>query len=73
MLFGFQLFPTQASTLAPEVDNLYLGVITITGFFADPVHGGNHGRVGWALVGWDDSLEHVPPFGYYDALPRTRG
>jgi gluconate 2-dehydrogenase gamma chain len=46
---------------------------TITGFFADPVHGGNHGRVGWALVGWDDSLEHTPPFGYYDALPPTRG
>lgn len=46
---------------------------TITGFFASPVHGGNHGRVGWALVGWDDSLEHTPPFGYYDALPRTRG
>ena len=48
-------------------------VHTITGFFADPVHGGNHGRVGWALVGWDDSLEHVPPFGYYDAIPRARG
>ena len=48
-------------------------VHTITGFFADPVHGGNHGRVGWALVGWDDSLEHVPPFGYYDAQPRARG
>ena len=45
---------------------------TITGFFASPVHGGNHGRVGWTLVGWDDSLEHAPPFGYYDA-PRTRG
>ena len=24
---------------------------TITGFFADPVHGGNHGSVGWKLVG----------------------
>lgn len=46
---------------------------TITGFFASPIHGGNHGKVGWALVGWDDSLEHVPPFGYYDALPRARG
>jgi cytochrome c oxidase subunit 2 len=34
MLFGFQLFPTQASTLAPEVDNLYLGVIAITALFA---------------------------------------
>lgn len=41
---------------------------TITGFFASPVHGGNHGRVGWELLGYDDSLDHIPPFGYYDAL-----
>ena len=34
MLFGFPLFPTQASTLAAEIDNLYLGVIAITAFFA---------------------------------------
>jgi cytochrome c oxidase subunit 2 len=34
MLSGFQLFPTQASTLAPEIDNLYLGVIAITALFA---------------------------------------
>jgi len=34
MLPGFQLFPPQASTLAPEVDNLYLGIISITAFFA---------------------------------------
>jgi gluconate 2-dehydrogenase gamma chain len=53
-------------------------VHTITGFFASPVHGGNHDKIGWALVGYDDSLEHVPPFGYYDglsgdALPPGRG
>jgi gluconate 2-dehydrogenase gamma chain len=40
---------------------------TITGFFASPVHGGNAGKVGWQLVGYDDSLNHKPPFGYYDA------
>jgi cytochrome c oxidase subunit 2 len=34
MFSGFSLFPEQASSLAPEIDNLYLGVITITGFFA---------------------------------------
>ncbi|MBS1818762.1 MAG: gluconate 2-dehydrogenase subunit 3 family protein [Acidobacteria bacterium] len=42
---------------------------TITGFFAAPVHGGNAGKVGWALVNYDDSLRHAPPFGYYDARP----
>ncbi len=34
MLSGFQLFPTQASTLAPEVDNLYFGVLALTAFVA---------------------------------------
>src|SRR5262245_39642172 len=34
MFSGFSLFPEQASSLASEVDNLYLGVITITAFFA---------------------------------------
>jgi cytochrome c oxidase subunit II len=31
---GFQLFPTQASTLAPEIDNLFFGVSAITAFVA---------------------------------------
>jgi gluconate 2-dehydrogenase gamma chain len=42
---------------------------TVTGFFAAPSHGGNQDKVGWALVHYDDSLNHKPPFGYYDALP----
>jgi len=42
---------------------------TITGFFASPALGGNAGKVGWKLVNYDDSLNHKPPFGYYDALP----
>jgi gluconate 2-dehydrogenase gamma chain len=42
---------------------------TITGFFAAPVHGGNANKVGWTLVHYDDSLNHKPPFGYYDSLP----
>jgi len=42
---------------------------TITGFFAHPVHGGNYGKVGWELIGYDDALQHEAPFGYYDALP----
>ena len=44
---------------------------TITGFFAHPVHGGNYGKVGWQLIGYDDSLVHEAPFGYYDALPQA--
>jgi gluconate 2-dehydrogenase gamma chain len=42
-------------------------VHTIIGYLSRPVHGGNHDKVGWKLIGYDDSLNHKPPFGYYDA------
>jgi gluconate 2-dehydrogenase gamma chain len=45
---------------------------TVTGFFASPIHGGNYNKVGWKLVNYDDSLNHKPPFGYYDAQPLPR-
>ena len=34
MLSGIPLFPEQASTLAPAVDNLYFFILAVTGFFA---------------------------------------
>lgn len=34
MLSGIPLFPEQASTLAPQVDNLYFFLIAVTAFFA---------------------------------------
>jgi cytochrome c oxidase subunit 2 len=34
MPLGFSFFPPQASTLAPEIDDLYLGVVATTAFFA---------------------------------------
>lgn len=43
---------------------------TVTGFFASPIHGGNYNKAGWKLVNYDDSLNHKPPFGYYDAQTR---
>ena len=45
---------------------------TVIGFLALPVHGGNHDKIGWTLIGYDDSLNHKPPFGYYDAQPPTQ-
>lgn len=39
---------------------------TIIGFFARPEHGGNHDQAGWKLIGYDPSLNHKAPFGYYD-------
>ena len=41
---------------------------TIIGMFASPAHGGNADKVGWKLIGYDDTLEFKPPFGYYDAV-----
>lgn len=43
---------------------------TVIGFFARPEHGGNSDKIGWKLIGYDDSLHHQPPFGYYDAQPQ---
>lgn len=40
---------------------------TVLGFFSRPAHGGNSEKMGWKLIGYDDSLNHKPPFGYYDA------
>jgi gluconate 2-dehydrogenase gamma chain len=45
---------------------------TVTGFFASPAQGGNYNKVGWKLINYDDSLNHKPPFGYYDALPASK-
>ena len=43
---------------------------TVIGFLTRPEHGGNHDKIGWKLIGYDDSLNHKPPFGYYDAQPQ---
>jgi len=40
---------------------------TVIGFFSRPEHGGNYDKIGWKLIGYDGSLNHKPPFGYYDA------
>jgi gluconate 2-dehydrogenase gamma chain len=40
---------------------------TLVGMFADPTYGGNAGKVGWKLLGFDDRFAWQPPFGDYDA------
>ena len=39
---------------------------TILGMFANPEYGGNHQKVGWKLIGFEDRFSWQPPFGYYD-------
>jgi gluconate 2-dehydrogenase gamma chain len=41
-------------------------VHTIIGFFSNPEYGGNDGKVGWKLMGFDDAFNFKPPFGSYD-------
>lgn len=40
---------------------------TITGFLSNPEYGGNAGKVGWKLIGFEDRYAWQPPFGYYDS------
>ena len=42
--------------------------LTMLGMFSHPVHGGNAGKVGWKLIGFEDRHSWTPPFGYYDRV-----
>ena len=46
---------------------------TLTGMFASPRHGGNFNKVGWKLIGFEDTLNFKAPFGYYDAAALKSG
>jgi gluconate 2-dehydrogenase gamma chain len=41
--------------------------VTVAGTFADPSWGGNHDRIGWRILGFEDRFVWQPPFGAYDA------
>ena len=43
---------------------------TIAGTFANPSWGGNHEKVGWRILGFEDRFVWQPPFGDYDADAR---
>ena len=43
---------------------------TVMGFLASPAWGGNRDKIGWKLIGFDDSGAFQPPFGYYDTPER---
>ena len=73
--FSDLTFDQQLQVMTDLEDTPFFDLVrthTVTGFFASPLHGGNYDKVGWQLIGYDDSLQHEPPFGYYDALPQSR-
>jgi gluconate 2-dehydrogenase gamma chain len=39
---------------------------TAAGMFARPEYGGNRDKLGWKLIGFEDSYAWQQPFGYYD-------
>ena len=41
-------------------------VATISGFLANPEYGGNAGKAGWRVIGFDDRFMWAEPFGWYD-------
>lgn len=47
-----------------------LRVTAILGFLANPSYLGNHEKVGWKTIGFDDRFSWGPPFGWYDANAR---
>lgn len=40
--------------------------LTLLGFAASPKYGGNHDKLGWKVLGFEDRHVWIPPFGYYD-------
>ncbi|MEO5817232.1 MAG: gluconate 2-dehydrogenase subunit 3 family protein [Gemmatimonadaceae bacterium] len=44
----------------------------IAGMFANPSYGGNAGKVGWKLIGFEDRFSWQAPFGYYDQLAEAK-
>ena len=40
--------------------------MTILGMFSNPEYGGNHDKIGWKLIGFEDQFFFKPPFGFYD-------
>ena len=46
---------------------------TVISFLADPEYGGNRGKVGWNLIGFEDMGVFRPPFGYYDRTHESNG
>lgn len=41
-------------------------LLTLLGMFTLPTYGGNRDRIGWKLIGFEDTHAFYPPFGYYD-------
>jgi hypothetical protein len=48
-------------------------LLTLVGMFSSPAYGGNTGKVGWRLIGFEDRFAWRAPFGDYDAEAAQSG
>jgi gluconate 2-dehydrogenase gamma chain len=46
---------------------------TVAGMFSNPSYGGNRGKAGWKLIGFEDRYAWDPPFGWYDRDENRNG
>jgi len=40
--------------------------LVMLGLVTNPEYGGNRNKVGWQVLGYEDTYAYSPPFGYYD-------
>jgi len=40
--------------------------LVMLGLVTNPEYGGNRSKVGWQILGYEDTYAYAPPFGYYD-------
>ncbi len=62
--------PRRAEVLREVENGGFFGTmrfLTVAGMFSMPSYGGNEGKLGWKLLGFEDRFAWQPPFGYYDA------
>jgi gluconate 2-dehydrogenase gamma chain len=60
-----QLEFLQANEQSPFFQQMIF--VTLAGTFSYPDWGGNYGKAGWRILGFQDSYAWQPPFGWYDA------
>lgn len=72
-----QLEPAQQDQALSEVEDTpffnTIRFLTIAGMFSLPEYGGNRGKVGYELIGFEDQHAWAAPYGYYDADYAERG
>jgi gluconate 2-dehydrogenase gamma chain len=64
------LNPEQQTRLLKDIEKTpffeLARTMTILGTFSNPEYGGNHDKIGWKLLGFEDQFFFKSPYGFYD-------